>query len=82
MIKFSNWLVENTSLTKNVVRDVNSRSNRVRKLIGDIDHEDLAELLTKLESNDVFQSLSRTVKSQLRRALKLYCEFRRNNSNG
>ncbi|HHX8355395.1 hypothetical protein J4H41_17830 [Vibrio alginolyticus] len=77
MRSFSEWLKSQTALTVNVINDTNSRLNRVKRIIGDVDSDDLNVLLEKLENEEAFLSLSRTVKSQLRRALKLYCEFRR-----
>lgn len=78
MRSFSEWLKSQTTLTTNVVNDTNSRLNRVKRLIGDVDNDNVDALLNKLENEEAFLSLSRTVKSQLRRALRLYCEYRRN----
>ena len=72
---FPAWLEANLKISTKGARDIVSRLRRVRSLVPEIDNLSLEDALEKLEKNSDFQSISYTIKSQLRRALKLYTEF-------
>jgi len=76
MDAFLMWLSENHAFEKRSGRDVASRIKRAAKLI-DID-SDLTddELLFRLNSLDEFKVLSSPVKSQMKRAIKLYRTYK------
>lgn len=77
MKAFSEWLVETKSLTERSSRDVVSRLKRVLVLINK--SEITEDTLKMLEKNNEFQVLSMSVKSQLRRSVRLYFEYNRIN---
>ena len=69
---FKNWLEENTSFSANVVSDTISRMRRADK-IKTWDGENT--YLFYLEKEKEFQMLSVSVKSQIRKAARLYASF-------
>ena len=70
---FSEWLEETKNFTVKAAMDATSRLKRVQRLI---DSEKIeSDVVSKLENNDEFKSLSVTVKSQLRRTARLYLEY-------
>ena len=77
MKAFSEWLVETKCLTERSSRDVVSRLKRVLVLINK--SEITEDTLQMLENNNEFQVLSMSVKSQLRRSVRLYFEYNRIN---
>ncbi|MCD9468839.1 hypothetical protein GLP10_17830 [Photobacterium iliopiscarium] len=76
MYKFKSWLKEETTFTDNVIRDTCSRLNRVKKLIGDVDNDELSLLIERLEKNSEYQDINIKVKSQLKRSLTLFIQFK------
>lgn len=72
--EFKEWLKANTDYSKNVIKDIACRVNRINKIIP-FDSLNYKEYREELEGSNEFKSLSSSVKSQCRRALKLYLEF-------
>lgn len=72
-IKFYKWLQQNQDMNDRSAKDVISRLKRTLSIIGNTDIP--CDALQLLKEKEVFMSLSVTVKSQLRRAVKLYLEF-------
>lgn len=77
MKAFSEWLVETKCLIERSSHDVVSRLKRVLVLINK--SEIIEDTLNMLEKNNEFQVLSMSVKSQLRRSVRLYFEYNRIN---
>lgn len=69
---FKRWLTDNTNYSNAVITDIASRAKRADSLVEWFD-DDL--YLFHLEKNEMFKALSVSVKSQLRRAVKLYNEY-------
>lgn len=73
MQEFEKWLYENQLLKLRSSRDVCSRLKRVMNILN---LEEINEqTIQKLNTNDEFNTFSVSVKSQLRRAVKLYLKF-------
>lgn len=73
MQEFEKWLSENQLLKLRSSRDVCSRLKRVMNILNL--EEINEETIQKLNTNDEFNRFSVSVKSQLRRAVKLYLKF-------
>lgn len=73
--EFSSWLKLNKGFTDAVVKDVASRLKRAQSLCDMNWKADSASNVFSLSQSDGFGDLSVSVKSQLRRAVKLYVEF-------
>jgi DNA (cytosine-5)-methyltransferase 1 len=72
---FKEWLISEKSLTKNSADDVISRIRRAKSIM-EIDVPlDINTLLFHFMGKPAFKILTATVKSQLKRAIKLYKEF-------
>ena len=73
-MNFSELLENNKDMSHKSSHDVASRLKRAMNILNveDIDVKDLK----LLEEKEEFQALSMTVKSQLRRAIRLYKEFK------
>jgi DNA (cytosine-5)-methyltransferase 1 len=69
---FKNWLDQNTSFSTNVVSDTISRMRRADKIRA-WDGESTYPFY--LEKEEEFQALSVSVKSQIRKAVRLYASF-------
>jgi hypothetical protein len=75
------WVKKEYKLTDNSSRDIVSRLKRASSYIDiDLDMSD-EELLFQMNNSDGFGDLGTTIKSQLRRALKCYRAYKRNNKN-
>lgn len=73
--KRAEWLVSKKALTKNSADDVVSRIKRAKSIM-EIDVPlDIDTLLFHFIGKPAFKALTRTVRSQLKRAIKLYKEF-------
>ena len=70
---FYDWLVNEKKLTHYAAKDVQSRCNRVCKLLGSETIN--ADSILALSSNKEFSEYSKFVKSQLKRAVKLFEEY-------
>lgn len=73
---FAKWLSTSTSLGDKSLRDVVSRLRRVSKYLELPSDGEFPVLLSKLNINPEFKALSVTVRSQLRRAVALYIQFK------
>jgi hypothetical protein len=73
---FRKWLGTHASLYDRSARDNISRLKRAATLVDLTRAKPADELLLKLNRNSAFQSLTETVRSQIRRALRLYCAFK------
>jgi DNA (cytosine-5)-methyltransferase 1 len=69
------WLIETKLLSKKSASDVICRLKRAKTFIN-IDISDNTEtLLFHLSENPVFKTLTQSVRSQLKRAVRLYKDF-------
>lgn len=69
---FKEWLKVSKTYTPDVISDLGSRLKRADTIKEWVDDE---TYLFYLEKEESFKSLSVSVKSQLRRAVKLYTEY-------
>lgn len=76
MEEFKNWLCEQKNYTERSARDVCSRLKRVYLLL----HKETIDKKTvdDLEINDEFKGLSMSVRSQLRKSVRLFLEYKNN----
>lgn len=72
--EFSNWLIEEKNFSNRSAKDVLSRIRRVRKIVKTIDMFDKYTIFL-LDQSPGFENLSCSVKSQLRRSIKLLIEY-------
>jgi DNA (cytosine-5)-methyltransferase 1 len=73
---FREWLIVSKSLTKKSADDVVSRIKRAKNIM-DVDVPiDIDTLLFHFIGKTAFKALTITVRSQLKRAIKLYKEFK------
>ena len=70
---FGNWLKKNTTYTDKVVGNVKSRMVRVDKIV---EWNDSPDYLLRLAKEDEFIKASVNIRSQLRRAAKLYSDYK------
>lgn len=71
-LEFKQWLIENTDYSKRVVSDLQSRLNRANRMLPVYNNE---LYLFELERVEDFKQLSCTVRSQLRKAVRLYIDY-------
>lgn len=69
---FRQWLISNTTYSNRVVSNIISRLNRADRM-HPVHPEEI--YLFELEHTDEFKNLSTTVKSQIRKAVKLYFQY-------
>lgn len=74
---FATWLEKEKGFSHKGSRDAESRIKRVKGLLKD--SSITQETITELEKISDFTNLSISVKSQLRRSVKLYLEFSEKN---
>lgn len=72
---FYNWLIETQSMSDRSARDVVSRCKRVCKMLGIDSISD--GTLKGLEQSEIFNERTIYIKSQLKRAVILWGEYRR-----
>lgn len=70
--EFKEWLGENTSYSAPVISDMASRVKRADKIL-EWNKEDVYQF--KLEQKDEYKILSVSVRSQIKKAVKLYNDF-------
>ena len=70
--EFKNWLIANTSYTSSVISDTVSRAKRADKILEWSD-DDVYQF--RLEQLEEYKKLSISVRSQIKKAVKLYSEF-------
>lgn len=71
---FRQWLTSNTIYTKRVISNIVCRLNRADRIHSVYPDE---MYLFELEHEDEFAKLSVAVKSQIRKAVKLYLQFKK-----
>lgn len=71
--EFRAWLKENTPYSPRVITDIVSRAKRVDNILEWNSDE---AYLFYLEKNEDFSKLSSAVKSQMRKAIKLYANYK------
>ncbi len=70
---FLDWLITNKKMSQRAAKDVLSRCKRVSKIIeSDAINKKTIE---QLNASDEFNTKSIFIKSQLRRAVGLFCEY-------
>lgn len=72
-LSFLDWLITNKNMSQRAAKDVLSRCKRVRKIIDD----DVINggTIEQLNASNEFNAKSMFIKSQLRRAVNLLCEY-------
>lgn len=70
--EFKQWLISNTTYSTRVISNVLSRLNRADRIYS-VRPEEV--YLFELEHEEEFSKLSCAVKSQIRKAVKLYIQF-------
>lgn len=70
--EFKNWLTENTSYSHPVISDTVSRAKRADRIL-EWSGEDVYQF--RLEQLEEYKKLSVSVRSQIKKAVKLYSEF-------
>lgn len=73
---FVSWLIEKKGLRKKSARDVISRIKRVKKFVNLIKKSTAEKIINDLNSDKRFCRLSVAVKSQMRRAVRLYFTYK------
>jgi|APSaa5957512493_1039668.scaffolds.fasta_scaffold599145_1 hypothetical protein len=73
--KLTNWLIKKKKLSSRSAADVYCRYNRVTAMIKISTNDHLDKSLSKLNKCPEHISLTRTVRSQLRRSVTLVYEF-------
>ena len=71
-LNFKKWLEQNTSLSAVVIKDTVSRMKRADKIKS---WNNESTYLFYLEKEEQFQSLTVSVKSQIRKAVRSYSSF-------
>jgi len=79
--KFREWLVANTKFNRAVVSNVLSRVTRANKILTISKDDNLEFYLYMLSKEPGFLACSISVKSQLRRAIKLFYDFKKSQGN-
>lgn len=74
--RFRAWLGRNTDLSEKAMGDVVSRLTRIEKITPLHVNGAADDFLFKLGKKSEFSSLGQAVKSQLKRAYKLYHQFK------
>ncbi len=72
--KFTQWLLSEKKMTERSARDVICRCNRISKLFDNASIDSIP--ISKFIKSDEFGTLTFYIKSQLKRALSLYIEFK------
>jgi len=74
-VAFFEWLINTKSLTKDSATDVVSRIKRAKSIMPIDMPIDIDTLLFHFTGKPAFKVLAPTVKSQLKRAIKLFKEY-------
>lgn len=77
LIQFKEWLCEHTTYSKPVVSDIASRVKRANSILP-LDNDEMYQY--KLEHLYEYQCLSVSVRSQIKKAVKLYKEYEKMSS--
>lgn len=73
--EFSSWLKLSKGFSEAAAKDVKSRFKRVLSICQFEDRGDVSTTLFILSQQEIFKNLSVSVRSQLRRSVKLYDEY-------
>lgn len=73
---FRTWLANNTEFSDKVINDTVSRLRRLHSIKPIGMHLPIEDYLFDLNNFEKFHCLSRSVKSQIRRAYRLYHDFK------
>ena len=71
---FINWLIEVKKYQKKTAHDIESRVNRVRKIVNNTDIKD-DNMISALQQKEKYINLSSSVRCQLKKAMKLFNEY-------
>ncbi len=76
---FKQWLYEKKGLSDRVCCDIISRLNRIKSImrVNNVNEK----LLTKIETNQEFQALGISIKSQIRHSIRLFIEYKKATNN-
>lgn len=69
---FRKWLIENTSYSLPVISDIVSRMKRANRIL-EWSGEDVYQF--RLEQVEEYKKMTASVRSQIKKAVKLYFEF-------
>ena len=75
-IRFCAWLKQQSDLSDNVIRDTASRLCRIEKIMPLNTNGATDDFIFRLGKKAEFSKLSQSVKSQLKRAYKLYHQYK------
>lgn len=73
--EYTHWLIDGKGLSERAARDAKSRLLRANGILEFNDVRDPDVYLAKLDKEEQFADLSSSVKSQLRRSVRLFCEY-------
>lgn len=74
LIEFKAWLESNTTYSHAVIKDLCSRIKRANAILPWYNEE---VYIFYLEHSDEFKSLTPTVRSQIKKSVKIYNEYKR-----
>lgn len=72
--EFCQWLKDNTQYQSRVQSDILSRVKRANSIIPLPEHADIYYIF-QLQQNEVYQSLSTSIRSQIKKAVTIYFQF-------
>lgn len=74
---FVKWLIKEKGITEKSARDINCRLGRVLRIIdtSKLPKEEVA--ISKLETSPDYADMTLSIKSQLKRSIRLYSEFKK-----
>lgn len=70
------WLLDEKRINARVVKDILSRTIRVSKIVDLTDHRPTNHIVLDLTNSDSFKECTMCVRSQLKRCVLLYREFK------
>ena len=74
-LSFKEWLIQEKEFSQRAAQDVLSRCKRAEAILPADDYTDDSYYFFKLTQEDSFKKLSVSVRSQIKRALKLKSEY-------
>ncbi|MFC2001239.1 hypothetical protein ACFLUZ_01895 [Chloroflexota bacterium] len=74
-IDFQTWLSKEVNLSPKSARDVVSRYNRALRLTVVKQSQDVEDMIDMLTQQQDFKNLSPSIRSQIKRALRLHSSF-------
>ena len=73
-LRFIDWLMQRKNYSSRAASDVLSRIKRANRIVT-LDEHDLDEILITLQTSNEFSRITKTVQSQIKRALRFYYEY-------